>query len=49
MPKLGIVVEAADESVGWLELMARVALDRGPDFTWLLGAAKELLSYIAKS
>src|SRR5262245_28644560 len=28
--KLGVVVEEADETVGWLELIARVELAKGP-------------------
>ena len=35
--KLGIVVEEADESVGWLELIDQVRLAQGPELAWLLG------------
>ena len=47
--KLGIVVEEADESVGWLELIEEVDLARGPAFVWLLGEANELLAIFSKS
>jgi four helix bundle protein len=47
--KLGIVVEEADESVGWLELIGQVDLARGPEFDWLLGEANELVAIFGKS
>ena len=47
--KLGIVVEEADESVGWLELMTQVELSRGPELTWLLGESRELLAIFGTS
>ena len=47
--KLGIVVEEADESVGWLELIGQVELARGAELTWLLGESKELLAIFGKS
>lgn len=47
--KLGVVVEEADESTGWLELIARVELARGPELTWLLGEAGELVAIFAKA
>jgi four helix bundle protein len=40
--KLGLVAEEADESVGWLELIAQVELARGSELDWLLGESKEL-------
>ena len=47
--KLGIVVEECDESVGWLELTARLELSRGPELTWLLGESRELVAIFGKS
>ena len=47
--KLGIVVEEADESVGWLELIGQVDLARGPEYGWLLREAGELLAIFAKA
>ena len=47
--KLGVVVEEADESVGWLELISRVELARGPELIWLLGEANELLAIFGKA
>jgi four helix bundle protein len=47
--KLGVVVEEADESVGWLELIGEVDLARGPEFIWLLGEANELLAIFCTS
>ena len=47
--KLGIVVEEADESVGWLELIDGVELARGPELAWLLGESGELLAIFGKS
>ena len=47
--KLGIVVEEADESVGWLELVAQLGLADGPEFAWLMGESKELLAIFGKS
>ena len=42
--KLGIVVEEADESVGWLELITQVELAKGSELIWLLGESRELLA-----
>jgi four helix bundle protein len=42
--KLGIVVEEADESVGWLELIEQIELAKGSEFSWLLSESKELLA-----
>ena len=47
--KLGIVVEEADESVGWLELIAEVDLARGQELIWLLGESRELLAIFGKA
>ena len=47
--KLGIVVEEADESVGWLELIAQVELSSGPELSWLLGESRELLAIFGKA
>ena len=47
--KLGIVVEEADESVDWLELIAQVELACGAELMWLLGESKELLAIFGKS
>jgi four helix bundle protein len=47
--KLGIVVEEADESLGWLELITRLDLAKGSEHIWLLGESNELLAIFAKS
>jgi len=47
--KLGIVVEEADESVGWLELLAELDLAKGGEFAWLLGESRELLAIFGQS
>jgi len=46
--KLGLVVEESDESVGWLELIARLELSSEPELMWLTGA-QELLAIFGKS
>ena len=33
--KIGIVTEEADETLGWLELIVRLDLARGPEAEWL--------------
>jgi four helix bundle protein len=40
--KLGVVTEEADETLGWLELIARLELARGLELHWLLKESKEL-------
>jgi len=40
--KLGVVVEEADECVGWLELIAQIGLPTGPEYVWLLSEATQL-------
>jgi four helix bundle protein len=45
--KLGVVVEEADESLGWLEMIAQLELARGADLVWLLGEARELVAIFA--
>jgi four helix bundle protein len=47
--KLGIVTEEADETLGWLELMAELELARGPELWWLLGEAQELVAIFGSS
>jgi four helix bundle protein len=47
--KLGLVVEEADESLGWLELMAELDLATGVEAGWLTGEAEELLRIFASS
>jgi four helix bundle protein len=47
--KLGIAVEEADESVGWLELTAQVELAKGEELLWLLRESSELLAILAAS
>lgn len=47
--KLGTVVEEADESLGWLELIAQLELARGLELIWLLGEANELLAIFGSS
>jgi len=47
--KLGIVVEEADESLGWLELIAQVELATGSELQWLLGESRELVSIFGSS
>src|SRR5882762_2496246 len=47
--KLGLVAEEADESLGWLEFIAQLELARGPEITWLLGKASELIAIFGSS
>src|SRR5204862_7665522 len=47
--KLGVVAEDADESLGWLELMAALDLSRGDELTWLLNESGELLAIFSAS
>jgi four helix bundle protein len=47
--KLGLVVEEADESVGWMELIAELELAGGTDLTWLLGESRELVAIFGSS
>jgi four helix bundle protein len=47
--KLGIAVEEADETVGWLELIAQVDLARGGELIWLLEESRELLAILGAS
>jgi four helix bundle protein len=47
--KLGISVEEADESVGWLELMTAVSLGRPEELRWLLSESRELLAILSAS
>src|SRR5262245_42140393 len=42
--KLGVVVEEADESLGWLKLIAQVQPATGDELRWLLGESKELVA-----
>ena len=48
--KLGIVVEEADESAGWLELIAELDLSKNAsELAWLRREAEELLAIFASS
>ena len=47
--KLGVVTEEADESLGWLELIAQLDLARGPELVWLLTEAQELVAIFGSS
>jgi four helix bundle protein len=47
--KLGLVVEEADESLGWLELMTQLELARGSESTWRLGESRELVAIFGSS
>ena len=40
--KLGFVVEEADETVYWLELIAAAEIDSSQELIWLLGESNEL-------
>lgn len=45
--KLGIAVEEADESEGWLDLMVRVEIGRGEERDWLFDESKEVLAILS--
>ena len=47
--KIGVVAEEADESLGWLELIAALELTTGPELVWLRGESAELLAIFAAS
>src|SRR5262245_23416015 len=47
--KLGVVVEEADETLGWIELITQLQLANGPERTWLLGEARELVAIFGSS
>ena len=47
--KLGIVVEEADECVGWLELIDRTQLASDAELQWLRREANELVAIFAAS
>ena len=47
--KLGIAVEEADESLGWLELIVELEIARGTEVNWLTGESQELLAILASS
>ena len=47
--KLGTVTEEADETLGWLELLVELDLAQGPEATWLLGEARELVAIFGSS
>ena len=40
--KLGHVVEEADETIYWLDLIAAAEIDSGDELRWLLGESNEL-------
>jgi len=40
--KIGFVVEEADESVYWLEMIEAARISTGPELQWLLGESNEL-------
>jgi four helix bundle protein len=45
--KLGIAVEEADESEGWLDLMGQAEVCRGDERDWLFNESKELLAILS--
>ena len=47
--KLGVVVEEADETEGWLEFIERAGIARGPELQALKAEAKELVAIFAAS
>ena len=47
--KLAIAVEEADETVGWLEIVARTRITDRPEANPLLREARELLAILAAS
>ena len=47
--KLGLVTEEADETLGWLELVARLELARGAEISWLMGESRELVCIFGSS
>lgn len=47
--KLGTVVEEADESLGWLELITQLQLANDQDQEWLLREARELVAIFGSS
>jgi hypothetical protein len=49
MAKVGVVVEEADETVLWLELLAETEIVRQSRMTNLLAEANELLAIFAAS
>jgi four helix bundle protein len=40
--RLCVVVDEADETVGWLEKLKKSGLSVGPELDWLLGESREL-------
>jgi len=44
--KLGIAVEEADESVGWLDLIGQVGIGGREECAWLFNESKELLAIL---
>lgn len=49
LAKLGVVVEEADETIFWLELMAETGIGGGKEIDALLTEANELLAIFAAS
>ena len=49
LQKLGTVVEEADESLGWLELMTELQMANGGEQRWLLQEAGELVAIFGSS
>jgi four helix bundle protein len=47
--KLGVAVEEADESVGWLEILTEARLSAGPDVKAMLCEGRQLLAILAAS
>jgi four helix bundle protein len=47
--KLGTVIEEADETLGWLELIEKLDIARGSELVWLLGESKELVAIFGSS
>jgi four helix bundle protein len=47
--KMGIVAAEADETLGWLELIAQLELANGPEQQWLLRESRELVAIFGSS
>jgi four helix bundle protein len=47
--RLGTVVDEADETVGWLELLKTTASASGPELDWLLDESMQLRAIFVRS
>ena len=47
--KIGYVVEEADESLHWLDMIEAAGIGNGPDFQWLMMESKELAAIFNQS